>query len=374
MSFFVIVPRNTWLMLSGMEYPLFLFLILLPLYLLERSEHYVDAILGVIVGLTFLTRPEGIVLAAVIFPIRIAQHASARDFTKKRFLSVISIPLLAGVVVLPWILHCLATTGYPMPDTFYAKVGPITDHHVEAWNIFWTAFISEMPFILTGALLGVLTLMYKRPYAWFMAIGLFFLYRYTMPYQALINNNRYVIPIHVFLAITCIVAFGLFAKEVIKDDHQFNSEYVKVGLVLFLVTLTFAFSVPAYFRQAELFGHATKNINEMQVELGLWVDENLPEDAIIALCDVGAIRFISNRTIVDLCGLVTPEITHGNFTPFELADYLESRDIDYLIIFGKWVSFYNYIMYGHIQEIHRVTLPDNFICGDDEMVVFDVTW
>ncbi|MHA1909712.1 MAG: hypothetical protein ACW98Y_20605, partial [Candidatus Thorarchaeota archaeon] len=65
MGFFVIVPRNTWLMLSGMEYPLFLFLLLLPLYLLERPEHQYDIVLGIVAGLTFLARPEGALLAVV---------------------------------------------------------------------------------------------------------------------------------------------------------------------------------------------------------------------------------------------------------------------------------------------------------------------
>ncbi|MFW9850546.1 MAG: hypothetical protein ACFFF4_15550 [Candidatus Thorarchaeota archaeon] len=374
MSFYVIIPRNTWLMLSGMEYPLFLFLLLLPLYILERPEYQFDLALGVVAGLTFLARPEGAVLAVVAFSIRIAQHVAWRDFTKQRLVSVILMPILAGLIVLPWLLYCIQTTGYPLPDTFYAKVGIITQEHVDAWNIFWLAFLGEMPFLLTGVLLGVLTLMKKRPYAWFMGIAYFLLYRFTMPYQALINNSRYVVPIFAFLGITCIVAFGIFSDEIRPSTPRLEKEMARTGVVLVLVSLVFFTSIPAYFNQAELFGNATKNINEMQVDIGHWIARETPDDAILAVCDVGAVRFISNRTIIDLCGLVTPDIAHGNFTSFQLANYLESRETDYLIIFGKWVNFYNYILYQHLTELYRVTLLDNRVCGDDVMVVFKITW
>ena len=231
-----------------------------------------------------------------------------------------------------------------------------------------------MPFILTGSILGILTLLKKRPYAWLMAIGFFLLYRFTMPYQALINNSRYLVPIFAFLAITSIVAFGIFSTEIRVSTPKLNSEVIRFALVVSLISLVFVTSVPTYFSQAELFGNAAKNINEMQVDIGFWVDDHTPEDSVIAICDVGAVRFISNRTIIDICGLVTPDITHGNFTMFELVNYLESRDADYLVIFGKWVTFYSYYMYGHIEEVYRVTLLDNRVSGDDVMVVFEITW
>ncbi|MDF1537697.1 MAG: hypothetical protein P1Q69_02200 [Candidatus Thorarchaeota archaeon] len=374
MIVFVVIPSNTWLMLSGMEYPLFMLLLLLPLILMNNSGSQFDAALGLVAGLAFLARSEGILLALIAVPIRIIQHVNARDFTRKRLVSILSMFGIAASVALPWILYCISVTGYPLPDTFYAKVGVISDTDVEAWNIFWTAFFGTMPFVLMGLILGVLSLLKKRPYAWLLGISMTLLYRFTMPYQALINNSRYITPIFGFLAISCVVGFGVHACELIKSDKRPNARMYRVLISTLLVLLIVVPSVPLYLNQADLFGNATKNINEMQVDIGYWVAENTPEDSVLALGDVGATRFISNRTIIDLCGLVTPDIAHGNFTPGELVNYLETRDADYLIIFGKWHGFYNVLMGQHMTELYRVELDDNRICGDDTMVVYEITW
>ncbi|MFW9953792.1 MAG: hypothetical protein ACFFD3_04490, partial [Candidatus Thorarchaeota archaeon] len=334
MVVFAIVPSNTWLILSGMEYPLFLFLLLLPLYILDRPEPQFDVILGIVAGLTFLARPEGILLALIAFPIRIAQHISRREINRRILLSLTLMIVSAGLVVLPWILYCYSVTGYPLPDTFYAKVHAVTAFEVEAWNIFWSIFIGTMPFLIMGMLLGVLTLLKQKPYVWIFGIALTLLYRFTMPYQALINNSRYLTPIFAFLAVTCIAGFAIFYNEIMTSKPPKKPRIFRYTLAAVIIVIVIIPSIPLYMRQSEVFGIAAKNINEMQVDIGYWVKENTPENATIAMCDVGAIRFISNRTIVDICGLVTPDITHGNFSSFELRDYLESRQIDYLIIFG----------------------------------------
>jgi len=261
-----------------------------------------------------------------------------------------------------------------LPDTFYAKVGVISESDIEAWNTHWRYFIGMMPFIIMGLFLGFLSVLKRRPYVWLFGILLTLLYRFTMPYLALINNSRYLTPIFGFLAISCVVGFGVFAEEIIRSETRFNAKTIHAIISAALVVLVIIPSVPFYLDQAELFGNATKNINEMQVDIGYWIAENTPDDSVLALCDVGATRFLSNRTIIDLCGLVTPDIAHGNFTRLELRQYLQTRDADYLIIFGKWTGFYNSLLGQHITQVYRVELYDNRVCGDDVMIVFEINW
>ena len=59
---------------------------------------------------------------------------------------------------------------------------------------------------------------------------------------------------------------------------------------------------------SERYAWGVENIEAMQVKLGHWVDANLPPKARVALNDIGAIAYVSRREVVDLMGLVTPEI------------------------------------------------------------------
>ncbi len=374
MAAFVFIPSNTWLMLSGMEYPIFMFLLLQPLWILDRTEYEYDVLLGIVAGLTYLARPEGVLLALIVFPIRLIQHISRRDFSKRRLASIFLMVTSAGIVVLPWVLHCLSVTGLPLPDTFYIKVHSISESDIEAWNIFWTFFLSSMPFLSIGFVIGGLSLAIKRPYAWIMGISLTLLYRFTMPYQSLVNNSRYLTPIFGFMAIAFMMGFFVFLNELIKENPKKNSYLLRSGMTVIIILVIIFPSIPYYGHQANVHALATKNINEMQVDIGYWVKEHTPSDAVLAICDVGAIRFISDREIIDLVGLTTPDIAHGELYGLELVDYLRNRSTDYLIIFGKWTGYFFAYMPGLLYQRYRIELPDNLICGDDVMIVFEIVW
>jgi hypothetical protein len=371
---FVLVPSNTWLMLSGMEYPLFMFLLLQPLWILDRYEYKYDILLGIVAGLAFLARPEGILLAGIAFPVRIIQHALRKEFTKKRLLSLIGMVLAAVLVVLPWILYCLSVTGLPLPDTFYVKVQGVDEIGIEAWNIFWAYFLTSMPFLLVGLIVGGLLIARGRPYPWLLAVMLIILYRFTMPYQSLINNSRYLTPIFGLLAMVCIAALGYVVFKLQPGMKNVHPQMMPAAVTLIIILVTIIPSIPLYLHQGEVYGLATKNINEMQVDIGYWVKTNTPENAVLAVCDVGAIAFISDRVVIDLVGLTTPAIAHGNFTGQELVDYLRQQGTDYLVIFGKWTGYFFYLMYDNLRFEYLVNLTDNIICGDDSMVVYRIVW
>ncbi|MFW9958457.1 MAG: glycosyltransferase family 39 protein, partial [Candidatus Odinarchaeota archaeon] len=137
---FVLVPRNSWLMLSGMETPVFVFILLLSIAVLDKDEMKYDLVLGVLAGLAFLARPEGIIIIFCIL-VRFVILTLKRKVTLVRFGILLLSGAMALMVALPWVLHCLSVTGYPLPDTFYAKVHSPTATEIEAWDIFWTYFV-----------------------------------------------------------------------------------------------------------------------------------------------------------------------------------------------------------------------------------------
>jgi hypothetical protein len=106
------------------------------------------------------------------------------------------------------------------------------------------------------------------------------------------------------------------------------------------------------------------------------VAEHTPPDAILALNDIGAITYLSQRPVVDLAGLVTPEVVPLLRSPHRdalLVDFLAERDVDYVIIFPTWFPDLA-ARRDLLEPVHQVTLPRNTIAGGDTMVVYQALW
>jgi hypothetical protein len=62
-----------------------------------------------------------------------------------------------------------------------------------------------------------------------------------------------------------------------------------------------------------------------------WVEQNLPPDALLAVHDIGAIGYFDGHKIVDLAGLVSPDVVPFIRDQGRLAAYLDERGVDYLV-------------------------------------------
>ncbi|MHA2213558.1 MAG: hypothetical protein ACW992_10405, partial [Candidatus Thorarchaeota archaeon] len=372
---FVLMPRNTWLMLSGMETPLFLFLLIFSVHILDRLQMRYDVLLGIVIGLAFLTRPEGVLIMIVCVPVRIALLAKKRLASRRRILSSIATGAFALAIALPWIVHCLSITGNPLPDTFYAKVHLPTETEIAVWDFWWRYWLITCPFILVAAVLGLVLVKKGKPHTWLLALSLTILYRLSLPFTSLMNNARWLVPPFDLFLITSIPALVLalhgFLKTGKREDEIFNKILISAIVVaLVLIPLT-----PDYFRQSSHFGNAVKNINDQQVQVGTWLRENTPEDAIIAVTDAGALRFISGRVVIDMAGLVSPEFTYENLSLFYSIQYLRNRSCEYFAFFDDFFypTYYRYLR-RTVQKLYSVTLTDNIISVRDTLSVFYINW
>ncbi|MGY5858543.1 MAG: glycosyltransferase family 39 protein [Candidatus Thorarchaeota archaeon] len=375
MVVFVVIPRNAWLMLSGMETPLFVFILLLSIWMLDNEEMKYDLLLGVVAGLAYLSRPEG-ALIVLLIPIRLFMLGVRRKITKQRIGLFILSGVLAIIVVSPWILHCLSTTGYPLPDTFYSKVKTPTEFEIGAWDRWWVVFVNQIPYIPAAVFLGVVLIVKGKPFAWLVPVILTVSYRLSTPYIALINNARYLVPIFdlfIIVAIasgTIVIRLAFISLLEVKDQVTIN-----LAVVVLLLFVVLTPMVPHYVWQATNYGKAAGNINDMQVHLGYWLDENTPADSVFATHDAGALRFFSGRTMIDLAGLVSPDLNHRNLTSREKVQYLYEHGCNYFVFFDEifvyWTQFFPSNAYS---KIYTVFLPDNVVCGRDTMSVFQIFW
>jgi hypothetical protein len=74
-------------------------------------------------------------------------------------------------------------------------------------------------------------------------------------------------------------------------------------------------------------------IESEMVETARWVRENIPPDARLAVHDIGALGYYVPNPLVDMAGLITPEVVPFIRDEVRLAEYLDSESVDYLIAF-----------------------------------------
>jgi ABC-type Zn2+ transport system substrate-binding protein/surface adhesin len=67
-----------------------------------------------------------------------------------------------------------------------------------------------------------------------------------------------------------------------------------------------------------------------------WVAENVPSGDIIAAHDIGALGYFDNHELIDLAGLVSPEVIPFIRDEEKLATYLDEEGVSYLIAFPEF--------------------------------------
>lgn len=112
----------------------------------------------------------------------------------------------------------------------------------------------------------------------------------------------------------------------ISRSHWFTAVLALGFLVLLIVP--FVWTVFSWPSLPSEYSWNNRNVNEVNVAMSRWVDQNLPQEAVVGVADSGAIRFFGNRAVVDLLGLNT-HTTIGK-PIFETA---REHGVGYLIVF-----------------------------------------
>ncbi len=372
---FILIPRNTWLMLSGMETPLFVFMLLLGCFVLNSENHKTDFVIGVIIGLAFLSRPEGGIILGFATGVRFLYLLISRNIDIERLVAHAIIPMVTLIVASPWIIHCLHVTGLPLPDTFYVKAHVPQAYEIEAWNFWWNLLSISMPFLLFGTFSGIILFFKKQPYPWILAVMLTLLYRLSSPYAALINNLRYLVPVFLLIFVSAIAAVGIIIQQVQrklkKPDINLNLEVIAIIITVFMLIIPL---ISGYSSQSIYYAKAVRTVNEQHVVIGKWLNENTSQDAVFASHDAGALVYYANRTFIDIVGLVSPEIAHGNMTTQELLQYLKDRNCSYIVSFPGLISVWaRHLSGAYVVEL-SVYVEDHVGGGRPMMNVYRILW
>lgn len=321
-----------WAASSGMETALYSAAILLILYLAWKGR--MPAFwLGGLIGLSIWIRPDGITLLGPAAMMLFFQEQTwKRRLLRTLYLLIGLILPLAG-----YLLFNASLSGSPWPSTFYAKQA----EYASLWSesILQRFFrLASLPLVGVGVLLlpGFIYQAYetirKRKvnhaalFLWWFGYTALYAYRLPVDYQ----HGRYLIPaMPVFLLLGLGGTLDGFARWNLTHRTRRLAGFAgKAALVL--VALAFlGVGAQAYATDVAI-------IESEMVDTALWLrGHTLPED-MLAVHDIGAVGYFSGRQIVDLAGLVTPEIIPFIQDEEQIVDYLDAQGVTYLVTFPDW--------------------------------------
>jgi hypothetical protein len=358
--------RLLWAGLSAMEVTLFTSLSLGAVWAYQRRG--LGGVTAVLFGLASQTRPEGHVLFALV--VLDAALTTRWSYERKRpsstWRGIFSAIAVYGLIQLPYALFSLSVTGKPLPNTFYAKSRTATLYSWrtfrETWAYHWRDNFVSLLLLPFG-----LVYLWRRSRvggAWF--LGLLLLMPVIVP--IVWHHGRYTMPLLPFQMVVAVA--GLLWLTLRLPRVPRPAWAVVVGLFL----LAGVWRVPAW---ASMLSYNTREIQDIDIQMGQWLAANIPANETVGIDDIGAIMFLGPRPIVDLNGLVSPEmwpvidLYPDNDTA--AMRLLAANGVHYLAIFPKWHA----LLVSDPQiarPIKSFWTDTHTIIGEQEAVVYEVDW
>ncbi|MFT3894087.1 MAG: hypothetical protein QM730_20850 [Anaerolineales bacterium] len=356
--FFVLEWHFTWSAVSGMEtlaHALVLLTVLAAL--MNGSRQYLS--LGLLTGLSVWIRPDGLtLLGPLLFTATLAEPNW--DARGKAFLKIL---IGFGIFFFTYLLFNLALSGNPLPNTFYAKQAEYKSFWLSKTlfqrfgNYLGVTVASPFLALIPGVLVWIKKAIERRNWGtlagviWFLGyVGIYFM---RLPaYQ----HGRYIIP-----ALSILYFWGVLGTIELINNLKANKRLVFIWRSV-LVTLIIAFAFLGA-RQNAMDVYWVEN--EM-VATAEWVQQNLPPDAVLAVHDIGALGYFVPNPMIDMAGLINPEIIPFIRDENQLANYLTTHSADYLIVLP---GFYPQLTSG-LQPVFSAKTDPAILRVDENMQVY----
>lgn len=320
-----------WAAGSGMETLLqgCAFLGLIYLILREKPNWW---LIGGITSLSVWIRPEGITWLGPIGLILLVQKKSIlkRLVDLAKMLACL-LPLLAGYLLFNKVL-----SGTIFPNTFYAKQVEYSIQLMQPFlkrffSIFSLPLIGSSILLLPGFLYDIYQIIKQKDWKMvFIALWyLGFIIMYTTLLPVTYQYGRYIMP-----AMPIFFIIGLIGtiKLISLPNKHFLTKVLTRGWVLSIILLSFGFFVIG----GKAYSDNVRLIESEMVKCAQWINQNTPQESLIAAHDIGALGYFGNRRIIDLAGLISPEIIPIMRNEAELSTKLDQMGADYLMTFPSW--------------------------------------
>ncbi len=385
---------------SGMEISLFMAASLLGMRLHVEATEFDSREAGAlslgVLALATLARPEGALLLVLAFAERCIGPGIVGTTLRLRRRSRRGVGwgvLAAAVCVVPVASFSWWVSGSGLPSTFSVKTDEVHRYYPIARDLWRTAEVLFRPLpvalFLVGA--GTVALLARLaasartsllPVAWLLGL--------PMAYSALAapgqlmplgNFGRYVFPLA-----PMIVLLGVLGLQPLVDRWG----GLRLGSTRFVVWpwLFALFLLPTLNGAVAGGGRYAlnvANVEDSDVAVARWIRDNLPPDAVLGTQDIGAIGYFCENPIVDLVGIVNPEVlpyikgdlmgTHPTRLG-GLMEFIRARDVDFVVVFPEsygGMTALESVVPGW-QIVHEIEIERNITMAGSRLVVALTPW
>ena len=304
--------------------------------------------LGFFAGLLILIRPDGLglLLLVVVGLLLLPGSPAGRLRRGGLFVGTAVLPLL------PYFLFNFLTSGTIWPNTSYAKqveyaaalAQPFMERVAQLLYLSlggpaagWRGMSSPHLLLLPGLIVAVWQALkadwaqrrrfYLLALLW--AGGHVFLYVCRLPVT--FQHGRYLMPI-----MPVWVIYGL-AGWVLVLLYNSSESTRTLWLGQQVARLSFTFIGLFFLLQGALaFATDVAIVEGEMVTVAEWLADNTPPGALVASHDIGAIGYFAERPLLDLAGLISPEIIQLLNDEAAMADYILDSEAQYLVTAPGW--------------------------------------
>ncbi|MDY7040559.1 MAG: hypothetical protein SVX38_06830 [Chloroflexota bacterium] len=362
---------------GGLETSLFAFLILAGAmaYIRELQGKARVPISGAWFALAAMTRPEGLLVFALTLTHQVAYRLSAR----KRLITRADlgrVGLFAAIFV-PYFLFRWRYYGWFFPNTFYAKV-TLEDTGAQLQR--GLAYVQTFVRIHLGyvpLLVALIPLFRPRSAVWasYLALIVFVYGAYIAYVGGDWSVGRFFAPLMPFYYL--LLAGGLvelyrwgkwlvWGRMHLKEHGPLRLTRAAAAVLLISVLAGFFWASSVGGEQKLFLNRFDARLaGQARTQVGKWLHDNVPPEAVIAVDAAGQMPFYSELRTIDMFGINDLHTAHlnreelaamgkrmGEGTPgHEKLDmrYILERRPDYIVIYGT--------MFDGVPEYERVDLP-----------------
>ena len=286
---FLFSPESLQWSLSGMETELYIALIFLAFYFASKESWSLGFLFAAI---TVLTRVDGIAVLGVLVVAYLLRYGRLP-----------AIPLVIFfITVLPWTLFAYFYFGSPIPNSAAAKFALSgTSLFSAVLNILIRGFLHLHTFGLPVFVLAVVGTRFiwkeRKP---LLPVALW-TWGYALSYTLAAGPMHpwYYAPFYAgYLVITYHGILFVLARYPKLAKPQVITLF---GIVVISIILLLS-----YYRSGEIQWQQLQ-LSATNKAVGQWARLNTPENSVLAAKDIGYIGYYSQRKILDLAGLISPE-------------------------------------------------------------------
>lgn len=325
--FFAFEWRMVWAAMSGMETLLHALLLTSVLIaLMTGSRRYLT--LGLLAGLSVWVRPDGLTLLGPIALTVVLTEGS----WPARLRALTACILGFGAIFFLYLLFNLAIGGTPMPNTFYAKQAEYA-----AWQqrplggrigeMALQFLIGPSVFLAPGVVRWAIACWRQR--AWGTLAGMLWCAAYLGLYVTRLpvyQHGRYLMPAMPIFMLWGLLGLIDFARQVASDRRRWAIGAAWQATVALTAFAFIGLGASAYARDVAV-------IESEMVVAARWSAANIPAQSLIAAHDIGALGYFDDHRLLDMAGLISPEVVPFIRDESRLAAYLNERGAEYLIAF-----------------------------------------